>query len=86
MQRHRQHGTQSIEQRQTEQKQANAITKSCYFQIRNIGRNRSYTTEDAYKTLVCLLIASRLDYGNALLYIVNTQHNLEATACSKYSS
>jgi hypothetical protein len=68
------------------QKQVNAITKSCYFQIRNIGRNRSYTTEDACKTLVSSLIASRLDYGNALLYIVNTQHNLEATACSKYSN
>ena len=24
------------------QKQASAITKSCYFQVRNIGRNRSY--------------------------------------------
>ena len=60
--------------------QVSAITKSCYFQIRNIGRNRSYITEDACKTLVCSLIASRLDYGNALLYRVNTQHNLEATA------
>ena len=67
-------------------KQASAITKSCYFQIRNIGRNRSYTTEDACKTLVCSLITLRLDYGNALLYRVNTQHNLEVTACSKYSS
>jgi hypothetical protein len=64
------------------QKQASAITKSCYFQIRNIGRNRSCTTEDACKTLVCSLITSRLDYGNALLHRVNTQHNLEATACS----
>ena len=68
------------------QNQASAITKSCYFQIRNIGRNRLYTTEDACKTLACSLITSRLDYGNALLYRVNTQHNLEATACSKYSS
>jgi hypothetical protein len=68
------------------QKQASAITKSCYFQIRKIGRNRSYTTGDACKTLVCSLITSLLDYGNALLYRVNTQHNLEATACSKYSS
>jgi hypothetical protein len=45
------------------QKQASAITKSCYFQIRNIGRNRSYTTEDACKILVCSLITSRLDCG-----------------------
>jgi hypothetical protein len=62
------------------QKQASAITKSCCFQIRNIERNRSYITEDACKTLVCSLIMSRLDYGNALLYSVDTQHNLEATA------
>jgi hypothetical protein len=50
------------------QKQASAITKSCYFQIRNIECNRSYTSEDACKTLVCSLVASRLDYGNALLF------------------
>ena len=68
------------------QKQASAITKPCYFQIRNIERNRSYTSEDACKTLVCLLVTSRLDYGNPLLYGVNTQHNLEVTTCSKYSS
>ena len=68
------------------QKQASAITKPCYLQIRNIERNRSYTSEDACKTLVCLLVTSRLDYGNPLLYGVNTQHNLEVTACSKYSS
>jgi hypothetical protein len=68
------------------QKQASAITKPCYFQIRNIECNRSYTSEDACKILACSLVASRLDYGNALLYGVNTQHNLEVTACSKYSS
>ena len=64
------------------QKQASAITKPCYFQIRNIERNRSYTSEDACKTLVCLLVTSRLDYGNALLYEVNT---VIVTVCSKYS-
>jgi hypothetical protein len=37
------------------QKQASAIANSCYFQIRNIERNRSYTSEDAFKTLVCCL-------------------------------
>jgi hypothetical protein len=60
-------------------KQASAITKSCYFQIRNIGRIRSYTTEDACKTLVCWLVASRLDYGHALLYgvITNIISNLQ---------
>ncbi|CAC5406528.1 unnamed protein product [Mytilus coruscus] len=29
------------------EKQVNAVTKSCYFQIRNIGRIRQYITEDA---------------------------------------
>ena len=54
------------------QKQASAITKSCYFQIRNIGRIRLYITEDTCKTLVCSLVTSGLDYGNVLLYGVNT--------------
>ena len=42
-------------------------------------------TEDASKILFCSLVSSRLDYGNPLLYGVNTmyQHNLEVTACSK---
>ena len=52
---------------------------SCYFQIRNIGRNRSSTTEDACKTLVCSRVTSRLDYDNALLYGVNNQYNIEVT-------
>ena len=57
------------------QKQASTITKSyyMYFQIRNIGRIRSYITiEDVCKTLVCSLVTSSLDYRNALLYGVNT--------------
>jgi hypothetical protein len=48
-----------------------AVSKSCFNQIRNIGTIRSYITDSACKTLVCSLIASRLDYGNALLYGVN---------------
>jgi hypothetical protein len=43
--------------------------QSCYFQIRNIERNRSYTSEDACTILVCSLVTSRLDYGNALIVI-----------------
>ena len=50
---------------------ASAITKSCFHQIRNIGRIRSYITVDACKTLVCSLVTSRMDYGNALMYSVN---------------
>ena len=47
------------------------VSKSCFNQIRNIGRIRPYITNSAWKTLVCSLITSRLDYGNALLYGVN---------------
>ena len=52
----------------TMEKQVNAITKACYYQIRNIGQIRKSITEDACKTLVQALVTSRLDYGNALLY------------------
>ena len=48
--------------------QINAILKSCYFHLRNIGKIRRYITDDACKTLVNALVTSRLDYGNALLY------------------
>lgn len=49
-------------------KQISAVSKSCYHQIRNIGRIRKYITTDACKTLMCSLVTSRLDYGNALLF------------------
>lgn len=39
--------------------------------VRNIGRKRSYITDDACKTLVNTLVTSRLDYGNVLLYGIN---------------
>ena len=52
--------------------QVSAIAKSCYHQIRNIGHIISYITENAYKTLVCSLLTTRLDYGNALLYNDNS--------------
>ncbi|XP_060077662.1 uncharacterized protein LOC132557182 [Ylistrum balloti] len=50
------------------EKQVNAIAKSCYYQLRNIGRIRPFITTDACKTLLHSLVASHLDYGNALLY------------------
>jgi hypothetical protein len=46
------------------EKQCNAIARSCYFHIRNIGCIRPFISEDACK----MLVTSRLDYGNALLY------------------
>jgi hypothetical protein len=55
------------------EKQCNAITRSCYLNIRNIGRIRSCISEDACKTLVNSLVTSRLDYSNVLLYGINKQ-------------
>ena len=51
--------------------QVNAITKSCYYHLRNIGSIRECLTDDACKTLINALVTSRLDYGNALLYGIN---------------
>ncbi|CAC5357980.1 unnamed protein product [Mytilus coruscus] len=52
--------------------QASAITKACFYRIRNIGRIRSLISVEACKTIVCSLVTSRLDYGNAWLYGTNT--------------
>lgn len=52
----------------TMEKQVSSVAKSCFYQIRNIGRVRKFLTTDACKTLVHSLVTSRLDYGNALLY------------------
>ena len=51
----------------TMEKQVNAISKSCFYHIRNIGKIRQYITNDACKILVQALVTSRLDYGNELL-------------------
>jgi len=48
--------------------QVNAISKDCYYQIRNISHIRRYITLGACKTLAHAPITYRLDYGNALLY------------------
>ena len=45
------------------EKQVNAISKSCFYHIQNIGKVRQYITNDAYKILVQALVTSRLDYG-----------------------
>jgi hypothetical protein len=45
-----------------------AVTKSCYRQIRSIGRIRRYITTDACRSLVQSMVTSRLDYANVLLH------------------
>lgn len=54
-------------------KQANAISKSCFFHLRNIGRIRPFITMNACKTLINSLVTSRLDYANVLLAGVNSK-------------
>ena len=54
------------------EQQVSAVAKSYYHQIRNIGHIRSYITENTCKTPVCSFVTSWLDYGNALLYNVNS--------------
>lgn len=55
-------------------KQCNAVLRTCYSQIRKIGRIRHFLQDSACKTLVHSLVTSRLDYGNALLYNVNSTY------------
>ena len=47
------------------------LVKSCFAQIRTIGRIRPYLSESACKTLVTTLVTSGLDYGNVILYGIN---------------
>jgi hypothetical protein len=53
------------------EKQGSSLAKSCFFQIRNIGRIRPYISNDACKTLFSTLVTSRFDSGNALSFGVN---------------
>lgn len=48
--------------------QVSSVSRSCFHQLRNIGRIRPYISENACKTLVNSLVVSRMDYGNGLLY------------------
>jgi hypothetical protein len=61
------------------EKQCNAMARSCYFHIRNIGWIRPFISEDACKMLVNALVTSRLDYGNEFsqIYWSQTMKSLE---------
>jgi len=43
------------------------VCQNAYYELRRISSNRHYLSPDATKILVCSLVLSRLDYGNALL-------------------
>ena len=67
------------------EQQVRAVTKSCFHQIRNIGKIRPFITENDCKTLVCYLVTSPLDYGNLLLYgVIN--YTIETATCAEYGS
>ena len=52
----------------------NNITKTCYFQIRNLSKIRKYLSKDSTKTLTHAFVSSRLDIMNSLLYDVPKTH------------
>ena len=52
----------------TMEKWVNAISKTCYYHIHSSDSNRCYMRRNACKTFAHVLITSRLDYYNALLY------------------
>ena len=46
----------------------NSLISSVNFHLRNIRRIDKYLDQDKNHHVVCCIILSRLDYGNALLY------------------
>ena len=65
--------------------QVNALSRSCYAQLRQIGHIRQYLSSDATKTLVNSLVTSKLDYCNSLLHgaskgVLQKLQNVQNTA------
>ena len=52
----------------TMERQISAVTRSCYHQLRSVGRIRRFLDKDACRTIVNTTVTSRLDYANALLF------------------
>ena len=52
----------------TMERHINTVIRSCYNQLRSIGKIRKFITAEACKTLIQALVVSRLDYANALLH------------------
>ena len=48
--------------------QVNSVSKSCFYQIRQLKSIRRLVTVDAAKTLVHAFVSSRVDYCNSLYY------------------
>ena len=62
-----------LDQHLTMESHINSVCKSCFWQVRNIGKIRKYLNDEACKTLVHALIISKLDYCNALLHGLPTK-------------
>ena len=58
------------------------VSKTCRYHLRNISRIRHVLSDDACRTIIQALVTSRLDYSNALLYMVCQKKLL--VICSVY--
>ena len=47
--------------------QVNAITKSCFYHLYNVGKIRKYLNKSTVEKVIHAMISSRLDYCNSLL-------------------
>ena len=52
----------------TLEKQISTTGRTAYMQIRRINSIRQYLTESAAKTIIQMMVVSRLDYCNSLQY------------------
>ena len=52
--------------------QISSICKASYYQLRKIGSIRKFLTSDATAYLVQSFVTSRLDYGNSLLFGIDS--------------
>ena len=63
--------------------QVSSLSRSCFFQLRQIRTIRRSLTSDSTKTLVNAFVNSRLDYCNSLLYGVGEGLDGPAAACAE---
>ena len=57
-------------------RQVNAASKVCYYQICNTSSTIQYIRTVACETLACDLVTSLLDYGNVTLYGLPSRLNV----------
>ena len=55
------------------QAQITAVVKSCFNTIRKLSKIKSFLTYEHMRTLISACVFSKLDYGNALYYGINSQ-------------